>query len=973
MRFKLNHAETSVFQFLLVLCFAVSRPPLHADDESPAKPEEAPVETSNAAPPASEPEKALREGRYQEAVEGFRKELEKKPDSTTAARGAAFALAATGKYAEAVEALKSAKGLESSPDLLAAVGRIHLLRGALGEAEQALRATLKLDSAHVEALNRLGEALSKRGQAEEAKKHWEAIVEIYEAMDADDAEKLPAEAFVEMGLALIGLNRFKEANDVMFSTAKDKDAKNPAFLLESGRMFLAKYNYPDSRDYLKEALEENRSFADALVVLADNYLTDFQVGTKRYELAAKNLEEAIKVNPNHAGAYIVRGNLEWSDGNIEAAEADFRRAVELDPSSLRARGSLAACHYLEADEAAFKKAEEDALKVNPRGAELFHTIAMLIESKFRYKDCVRFSDKALELDPEYWPAYVTLGINCLRTGEEERGRKFLERSWEHDKYNVWVYNTRTLLSHMDKNYKELKTDRFVFKFPKKDYDELALYLVPLLEEAFDKLSAHYKTEIQKPVYIEVFSEHKWFSARTVGLEGFAASGACFGNFVTLTTPKALPQNWGAVAWHEFAHVVTLALTRHRVPRWLTEGLSVFEEGRDHPHWARGFEREIADQYASGRLLPIAQLDFGFSKPKYPNQILISYYQGCLIVEYVKEKWSWDAVLGILKGYGDNKSTAQIFREVLGQSLEEFDRGFFAYLERWIEANGYEPAIKEERVKQLEALVEADPDDVRKLVDLAWGYLCTGNEVDTAIKAGKALELDPENADAHAILGLDLLRQKKNASAKESLLKAIDKKTRFPFRVLSALGSIALKDGDKDGAIQFFEKARQASPRAGAGNPPGKNLYYQLFDLYSETGQEEKGIALMEELAKFAVEDPKCRQRIVNHYLEKEGEEAAKKCKQALEDLLFINPFDRKTHSTLARVAEKLSDHDVTIREYTYLLKFPDTNPKVAYLALAKAHASKGNKADAATYAKKVLALDEDSSEAQEVLKKVGAE
>jgi len=922
---------------------------------------------------AGSPAAALRSGDYAEAMEGYRRVLASDTSSAEGARGLAEALASTGKLDEALATLQASPIFGKTPALLVAAGRLHLRRGALAEAEKSFRAALELDKDQIEALNRLGETCAKRGQVDEAKKLWNRLVSIYQDMSAQDAENCSAETFVEMGLALVGLNRFKEANDVMFSSARDKDPKNPSLLLESGRIFLAKYNYPDSRDYLKEAIDQNRKFADALVALADNYMTDFQVGTKRYELAAKYLDEALKVNPNHAEAYLVKGVLELSDGNVGAAAGHFRKSIELDPSSLRARGCLAACHLLNADEDALKKASEDALAVDPKGAEFFHTIAASVEGKFRYKDAVRFSDRALELDPDYWPAYVTLGINCLRTGEEARGRSFLDKSWEHDKFNVWVFNTRTLLKHMDANYRELKTDRFVFKFPKKDYEELRLYLVPLLEDAYVKLSAHYKTEIPSPVYVEVFSEHKWFSARTVGLEGFAASGACFGNLVTLTTPKALPQNWGAVAWHEFAHVVALALTKHRVPRWLTEGLSVFEEGRDHPRWARGFERDIADNFASGRLLPIGELDYGFSKPKYPNQILISYFQGCLIATYIKEKWSFDSILAILKGYGDNKGTAQIFQEVLGQSLEEFDRGFFEYVAKWVAANGYEPTVAPERIPALKLAVEEDPKDVKRHVDLAWAYLTSDNEVDAPIEAQRALEIEPQNGDAHAILGLDAYRQKSFPKAKEELGKALDAGTRFRYRCYSALGAMAQKDGNKEEAVANFEKAREASPRAGAGYPPGRNLYYVLHDLYKELGKDDDAVQRMEELSAFSVEDPKCRQRIVNHYVKLDGEEAARKARLALDELLFLNPFDRGTHDLLARVAEKAGEHVVTIREYTYLLQFPETNPKVAYLALAKAHAALGEKEKAVEFARKILGIDEDNAEAKHILEKFSAQ
>jgi len=964
-----RHTLTLRLLFLSFSTFQIAGT-LLGEDEQPA---EAEKKVDDGGPAA-----ALREGRYDEAAEGFRKAHALGGEGApAAARGLAESLVAEGKYAQALEALESAKAQAPSAVVLCGMGRLHLRLGRLDMAEKAFRAAVEASPGgaspdKVEGLNRLGETLWKQGKVAEAREAWEKVVDIYKEMSSEDVESVAPEVFVEMALALVGLNRFREANDVMFSQAQEKDPKNPALLLEQGRILLRKYSYKDAPVVLREAVDENPRSADALAALADYYLTDFQVGTKRYELAEKNLKKALEVNPSHAEAYLLRGVLWFSDGNIDEGLADFRKSVELDPSSLRARGYVAACLFLAADEAQLAQAEKEALAVNPRGAEFFHTIALAIENKFRYRDSVRFCDRALELDPEYWPAFVTLGINCLRTGEEERGRKFLERSWENDKFNVWVFNTRVLLRHMDANYKELKTDRFVFKFPKEDFSILRMTLVPLLEKAHDTLSIRYKTELPRPVYVEVFSAHKWFSARTVGLEGFAASGACFGNLVTLTTPKALPQNWAAVAWHEFAHVATLALTRHRVPRWLTEGLSVFEEGRDHPTWARNFEREIADTYASGRLLPLRELDFGFSKPKYPMQILISYFQGCLISMYIEEKWGFDSILAILDGYGKNKGTAEVFEDVLDLSLEEFDRGFFEYVRQWIEKNGYEPTIAPDRIPVLQAEAEADPKNARKLVDLAWAFLSSGDsEVDATLSASKALEIEPENADAHAVLGLQALAEKKLPQAKTSLEKALAGGTRFRFRAHTALARIAQRDGDKQGAIDHLEKAKAISPRAGAAYPSGRNLYYQLHDLYQETGKTDLAMEQMEAVTRHDPEDGEARTRLASHYMKLEGEDAARKAIRWLQEVLFINPYEKPAHEYLARAAAKVGEHDLVIREYEYLLEFPDTNPKVAYLALAKAHSAKGNGPRAVDFAKKLLEIDDGNDEAKEILKKFG--
>jgi tetratricopeptide (TPR) repeat protein len=757
----------------------------------------------------------------------------------------------------------------------------------------------------------------------------------------------------------------------MFYQAEEKDPKCLEYLLQGGKAFLAKYNFPGSREYLKEALELNSRFSDARVVLAENYLTDFQAGSKRFDLAEKNIQAALEVNPHCAEAYRARGNLWLTDGNYPRAIKDLQRAIQENPASLKARGLLAAGHYLSGNDEGFAGQEKAARAINPRGAEFFHTVALALERRFRYSSAVKMCDRALELEPGYWPAYMTLAINCLRTGENARGREFLEKSWENDKFNVWVKNTRKLLEHMDKNHEVHEEPGFVFYFPRRDAGILTAYLVPLLQKARSTFEARYRTHLENSIQIEAFSSHQWFSARTVGLPDFAAAGACFGNVVTLTTPRALPQNWGAVAWHEFAHVIALNLTDNRVPRWFTEGLSVYEEGLDHPSWARNFQRPLADAWASGRLLPMAEIDFGFSKPKFPQQILISYFQGCRIVRLIVKKWGWEKVLQMLRGYREKKGTGKIFQEILGVSLEEFDRQFEDSMKSWVKGNGYRPRLmlEEPEMLALQARAENNREDPLPLADLAWAYLCKGNTVDAALTAAKALERDPRCGDALAVMGLADLQEKNTKKAVQSLEKALAAGTRFAADCHARIGMVlARKEKSRDRAIEHMEEAKKLSPVAVCGYPARGNIYYQLAKLYEEKGDDERANQQMVELARFQTEDAECRMRIVKHSLRSKKPEVAVKY---LEELLFINPFEEDFHKLLARAAEEAGKLDLVIRENKILLGFSGSNPISVHMALAKAFLARGEKKKAVVEARRVLEIDPDHEEAREILRKAG--
>ena len=123
------------------------------------------------------------------------------------------------------------------------------------------------------------------------------------------------------------------------------------------------------------------------------------------------------------------------------------------------------------------------------------------------------------------------------------------------------------------------------------------YAIPLAHDALKTLSAKYQFTPKGPILIEMFPNHDDFAVRTLGLPGMiGALGACFGRVVTMDSPKARDPgtfSWQATLWHELAHVITLQMSNQRVPRWLTEGISVYEEGKARPEWGRDMEVPFA--------------------------------------------------------------------------------------------------------------------------------------------------------------------------------------------------------------------------------------------------------------------------------------------------------------------------------------------------------------------------------------------
>ena len=134
------------------------------------------------------------------------------------------------------------------------------------------------------------------------------------------------------------------------------------------------------------------------------------------------------------------------------------------------------------------------------------------------------------------------------------------------------------------------------------------YALPLAKDALADAVGAYEFTPNGPILIEMFPKHDDFAVRTLGLPGMiGALGACFGRVVTLDSPQARPPgtfSTGATLWHELAHVITLQMSKQRVPRWLTEGISVCEEGAARPEWGREMEVTFARALDQDKVLKL---------------------------------------------------------------------------------------------------------------------------------------------------------------------------------------------------------------------------------------------------------------------------------------------------------------------------------------------------------------------------------
>ena len=472
--------------------------------------------------------------------------------------------------------------------------------------------------------------------------------------------------------ALWGLEQYQEANE-QFREALKQHPKSVDIRVRWGRFFLERFNKDEAKGLFEEALEIKENDAGASLGLA-------LVAAQGFSSAAVHFAtRATELDPKMAEAHELLSYLALEEDDPERAGKEADAALAINSESLDAMAIHASIDWL--NDKTESPWMDRILKINPVYGEAYSTGGHFFVINRRYEDGIRSYRKALDLNPRLWEARSQLGVNLMRLGNEEEAKQQLEQCYEAGYKNAETVNSLRLMDSY-KNFSTYKTSATMLKLGKKEADLLRPYFEAELERAIVTYDKKYQMKLKGPVQLEVYADHEDFAVRTAGLPGLGALGVTFGSVVGMDSPSSRPPgtfHWASTLWHELSHVYVLQATNHRVPRWFTEGMAVYEETAVAPDWGDRLDPEAIMAIQGKKLLPVAQLDRGFIRPSYPAQVVVSYFQAGKICSYIAEKWGYGKLLGMIQSYAKLESTPDAIRENLGMSTEDFDKQFLAWL------------------------------------------------------------------------------------------------------------------------------------------------------------------------------------------------------------------------------------------------------------------------------------------------------
>ena len=427
------------------------------------------------------------------ALESLKRCMELQPANSMALEMAGKLFLQTGQYDQAIELGKKLEPFEKVNAYLL-LGNAYLHKGSLAEALRyvAIVAPLTDEGAYLQAYCLMAdgqyepalevvEKLSKKNPRHFGAQYTRSVVRLYLGMAGDDSPSsvdsltvaqqhllrfssgcqalsqhhfdAAYQAFADSGqkaagFALFGIDEGQFASVVSPQEAKYVDLAvlylseqlyslslqqlkkaadvNKQSLLArylSAQVFLRKGDRSQAKQYMQNSIKIMPSFFSALYALGE---INFSEGN--FDAAAEYYQQAARVHDD-AGVLIRLGLYFEHIGNVGAAVAQYKKVVAIAPEYYVGYNQLAwlyAKKGLELDTAMLLAQKANTLQ--PGNASVLDTIGWILFQKKQYADSVPYFEKALRISSNSPTFHYHLGSVFLAMGKEEAGREEFKRA-----------------------------------------------------------------------------------------------------------------------------------------------------------------------------------------------------------------------------------------------------------------------------------------------------------------------------------------------------------------------------------------------------------------------------------------------------------------------------------------------------------------------------------------------------------------
>jgi tetratricopeptide (TPR) repeat protein len=679
--------------------------------------------------------------------------------------------------------------------------------------------------------------------------------------------------------------------ELIYDRVRKQNPKYVEVYIATAELALAKQDHALASEQLKVAAELQPSNPDIFYMQAQAWRQDDA------EQATAALQRALMINRRHVPSLLLQVDQLVDEEQYAQASELLERVLAVNLREPKAWAYHAVIAHLQGHFQGEQALRDAALSSWKTNYEVDHLIGRKLSQKYRFREGVAYQRLALARRPDFLPAKFQLAYDLLRLGNEQEGWKLADEVQQQDNYHVVAYNLVTLKKQLEQ-FRTLTSPHFELRMETREANVYGRQVLELLEAAHDELCQKYNVQLAGTTYVEIFPRQEDFAIRTFGLPGGAGYlGVCFGPLITANSPASQatsPTNWHSVLWHEFCHVVTLQKTGNRMPRWLSEGISVYEERQRDPSCGQHMTPAYRQMILDGQLTPVSQLSGAFLQPPSPQHLQFAYYESSLVVEYLIERWGLDVLCRIL----DDLAVGMPINDALARytgSHEGLDQEFAVYAKQ--------------RAESLAAELDWNRDPL----------------------PGETAKLNIDGRSGPSPPA-ELLEQHPNN-----------------YWLLLAAARQAIAQGDWAAARPWLERIHDAFPQDTSDEGSAR----LLADVYRNLGETEAEQKVLETLAQHDSDALEAFRRLGKLAAERSDWSQARKY---AERIIAVNPMITAAQEDLAAAAEHLQDPHGLIDAQTALLEHDPADPARAYHRLARAYEQIGEANLAKRYV--LMALEE---------------
>lgn len=199
--------------------------------------------------------------------------------------------------------------------------------------------------------------------------------------------------YLTRGTAQLQLRNNAEARKD-FEAARDTNPNDPVVYNSLALASLAENKPVDAVNFFETALKVDGTNFDAI-----NGLLTLYARTKEVDKAHARIDQALASYPNNASLHYLKAQAFGFQHNAQSAEAELKKALELDSNYLPAYSALGALYINSKQEDRAITEYQKIIALRPENATPYTLIAILEDQRKNYDAAIENYRKALEKDP----------------------------------------------------------------------------------------------------------------------------------------------------------------------------------------------------------------------------------------------------------------------------------------------------------------------------------------------------------------------------------------------------------------------------------------------------------------------------------------------------------------------------------------------------------------------------------------------